>query len=70
MFLGEDLLVWLVLAFGGAMFVGNVAAVVKPRETPREEGELTQAPKVRSVAMAMLGLAAAVWATITLLSSG
>ena len=52
------------------MFVGNVAAVVKPRETPREEGELTQAPKVRSVAMAMLGLAAAVWAIITLLSSG
>ena len=70
MFLGEDLLAWLVLAFGGAMFVGNVAAVVKPRETPREEGELTQAPKVRSVAMAMLGLAAAVWATIKLLSSG
>ena len=70
MFLGEDLLAWLVLAFGGAMFVGNVAAVVKPRDTPREEGELTQAPKVRSAAMAMLGLAAAVWATITLLSSG
>jgi len=70
MFLGEDLLAWLVLAFGGAMFVGNVAAVVKPRETPREEGELTQAPKLRSVAMAMLGLAAAVWAIITLLSSG
>ena len=70
MFLGEDLLAWLVLAFGGAMLVGNVAAVVKPRETPREEGELTQAPKVRSAAMAMLGLAAAVWATITLLSSG
>ena len=70
MFLGEDLLAWLVLAFGGAMFVGNVAAVMKPRETPREEGELTQAPKVRSVAMAMLGLAAAVWAIITLLSSG
>ena len=70
MFLGEDLLAWLVLAFGGAMFVGNVAEVVKPRETPREEGELTQAPKLRSAAMAMLGLAAAVWATITLLSSG
>ena len=70
MFLGEDLLAWLVLAFGGAMFVGNVAAVVKPRETPREEGELSQAPKVRSVAMAILGLAAAVWAIITLLSSG
>jgi len=70
MFLGEDLLAWLVLAFGGAMFVGNVAAVFRPREAPREEGELTQAPGVRSVAMAMLGLAAAIWAIITLLSSG
>ena len=70
MFLGEDLLAWLVLAFGGAMFAGNVAAVFRPREAPREEGELTQAPKVRSVAMAMLGLAAAIWAIITLLSSG
>ena len=70
MFLGEDLLAWLVLAFGGAMFVGNVAAVFRPREVPREEGELTRAPRVRSVAMAMLGLAAAVWAIITLLSSG
>lgn len=70
MFLGDDLLVWLVLAFGGAMFAGNIAAVIKPRQAPREEGELTQAPKLRSVAMAMLGLAAAVWAIITLLSSG
>lgn len=70
MFLGDDLLVWLVLAFGGAMFVGNIAAVIKPREAPREEGELTRAPRVRSVAMAMLGLAAAIWAIITLLSSG
>jgi hypothetical protein len=70
MFLGEDLLAWLVLAFGGAMFVGNLTAVFRPREVPREEGELTEAPKVRSAAMAVLGLAAAVWAIITLLSSG
>lgn len=70
MFLGDDLLVWLVLAFGGAMFAGNIAAVIKPRQAPREEGELTRAPRVRSVAMAMLGLAAAIWAIITLLSSG
>ena len=68
MFLGEDLLAWLVLAFGGAMFVGNVAAVFRPREAPREEGELTQAPKARSLAMALLGLVAAVWALFTLLA--
>jgi hypothetical protein len=70
MFLGEDLLAWLVLAFGGAMFVGNLAAVFRPRETPREEGELTQAPKVRSIAMALLGLVAAVWALFTLVAVG
>ena len=70
MFLGEDLLAWLVLAFGGAMFVGNVAAVLRPREAPREEGELTQAPKARSLAMALLGLVAAVWALFTLLAVG
>jgi hypothetical protein len=52
------------------MFVGNLTAVFRPREVPREEGELTEAPKVRSAAMAVLGLAAAVWAIITLLSSG
>ena len=69
MFLGEDLLAWLVLAVGGAMFVGNVAAVFRPREAPREEGELTQAPKARSLAMALLGLVAAVWALFTLLAT-
>jgi len=69
-FLGEDLLAWLVLAFGGAMFVGNVAAVLRPRESPREEGELTQAPKARSIAMALLGLVAAVWALLTLIAVG
>ena len=67
MFLGEDLLAWLLLAFGGAMFVGNLAAVFKPREAPREEGELTEAPKARSIGMALVGLLAALWAFITLL---
>ena len=70
MFLGEDLLAWLVLAFGGAMFVGNIAAVFRPRETPREEGELTHAPKARSIAMGAIGLMAALWALFTLVVSG
>jgi len=70
MFLGEDLLAWLLLAFGGAMFVGNMAAVFRPRQAPREEGELTEAPKVRSIAMALLGLVASLWALFTLMVSG
>ena len=44
MFLGDDLLAWLVLALGGALLVGNVAAIVRPPDEPREEGALRQAP--------------------------
>jgi hypothetical protein len=52
------------------MLVGNVAAVFKPRETPREDGELTHAPKARSLAMAALGLVASLWALFTLVVGG
>lgn len=62
MFLGEDLLAWLVLALGGALFVGNVTAVVRPPTVQRDEANLSRAPVVRSLAMALLGLVAAVWA--------
>jgi hypothetical protein len=62
MFLGEDLLAWLVLALGGALFVGNVTAVVRPPAVQRDEANLSRAPVVRSLAMALLGLVAAVWA--------
>ncbi len=30
MFGGPDLIVWLLLAFGGALFIGNVMALVRP----------------------------------------
>ena len=65
MFLGDDLLPYLVLALGGAMFVGSVLAVVRPPERPRE-GELERAPVGRSLVMAGLGLVAAVWALASL----
>jgi hypothetical protein len=67
--LGDDLLVWLVLALGGALLVGNVLAVVRPRDRPRDEGDLERAPVTRSLAMAAVGLVGAVWALATLLSS-
>lgn len=66
MFLGEDILAWLVAALGGAMCVGNVAALLRPRATKREEGDLERAPVVRSVAMALVGGVAAVWALASL----
>lgn len=64
-FLGEDLLAWLVLALGAALFVGNLAAVLKPPPRPRE-GDMERAPVGRSIAMALLGLVAAVWALASL----
>ena len=66
LFLGEDLLAYLVLALGGALFVGNVAALVLPPADPNEDA-LRRAPVSRSLVMAGLGLVAAVWALASLL---
>jgi hypothetical protein len=66
-FLGEDLLTWLVLAFGAAMAVGNVLALVRPPEE-QTEGELVRAPVARSVTMAVIGGLAAIWALASLIS--
>jgi hypothetical protein len=68
MFLGADLLAWLVLALGGALFVGNLFAVVRPPERPRDEASLERAPVARSLVYAGLGLVAAVWALATLVA--
>ena len=66
MFLGNDLLAWLILALGGALFAGNVMALVKP--PPPKEGDLAKAPLGRSVLMGVIGLVAAVWALASLVS--
>jgi hypothetical protein len=68
MFLGEDLLAWLVLAFGGALFVGNLLAIVKPPTKQLDERHLDRAPVVRSAVYAGIGLVAAVWALASLVS--
>lgn len=67
-FLGDDLLAWLVLALGGALLVGNLTAIIRPPAEPREQGALERAPVARSVVMAGVGLLAAVWALASLLS--
>jgi hypothetical protein len=68
MFLGEDLLAYLVLAFGGALFVGNLMAVIRPPERQLDESHLERAPVLRSLAFAALGLIAAIWALASLIS--
>lgn len=66
MFLGKDLLVYLLIALGGALFAGNLAAVVRPRGHQRD-GDLGQAPVGRSLMMAGLGLIVCIWATVSLI---
>lgn len=67
MFLGENLLGWLLLALGGAMATGSALALVKPPEK-RDAGDLDRPPVWRSVLYIVLGLTAAVWALATLIS--
>ena len=68
MLLGDDFLAWMVLAMGGALFVGNVAALIMPPSGPRRDADMAKAPLGRSVLMAVVGLLAALWALATLLS--
>ena len=64
-FLGNDLLAWLVLALGGAMVVGNVMALVRP-PARATQGDLPRAPAGRTVTMIAIGALAGVWALASL----
>ena len=57
--LGDDLIVWILLALGGALLVGNVAALVRPPAAPPREGDLARAPRARSILMAIIGFVVA-----------
>ena len=65
--LGDDLIVWLVLALGGALLLGNVLALVKPPPVTKD-GELATAPRGRSILMAFVGFVAAAWALGSLIA--
>lgn len=67
LFLGNDLLAYLVLALGGALLVGNGLALVRPPAQPGE-GDLRRAPLGRTVTMMALGGVAALWSLASLLS--
>tara|TARA_X000000368_G_C22886170_1_gene647522 strand:+ start:331 stop:537 length:207 start_codon:yes stop_codon:yes gene_type:complete len=66
MFLGEDLLGWLLLALGAAMFVGNGLAILRP-PVNKENTDLKKAPIARSLIFMLLGLIASVAALGTLI---
>lgn len=68
MFLGEDLLTWLVLAIGAAMAVGNLMALVRPPAEAFEEDDLERAPLARSITFIVIGTVAAIWALASLVA--
>lgn len=71
-FLGDDLIVYLVLAMGAALVAGNLAAILKPptrTAADDEKGRLDRAPVTRSLVMAGIGLVAAIWALVSLLTA-
>jgi hypothetical protein len=77
--LGDNLLAWLVLAFGGAMCIGTLMAMVRPPEPPRGAPARGQArrsgaaapprqvPLARSIVFIAVGGLAALWALASLL---
>lgn len=64
--LGDDLLPLLLLAIGGALFVGTVLAFIRPPVSPDETA--ARPPVARSVVMAGIGLMASIWAIASLVS--
>ncbi len=67
-FLGHDLLAWLVLAFGAALVVGNVAALIRPPVEADGDDGAPRGVRTRAIAYAAIGTVAAVWALATLLT--
>jgi len=68
-FLGQNLLAWLVLALGASMAGGNLAALLRPRPNRRDPTDLDRPPLGRSILYFVVVSFAPVWAIASLLSS-
>ena len=67
LFLGDDFFPWMVLAFGAAMVVGNVLAMVRPPAEAREDPD-HRPPVGRSLVLIAVGVAAGAWGLASLLA--
>lgn len=69
LFLGEDFLPWMVLAFGAALVVGPLLALVRPPQGDTDSGDAPpeRPPLARTIAMIVIGAVAAVWGLASLL---
>jgi hypothetical protein len=65
LFLGEDFLPWMVLAFGAALVVGPLLALFRP---PKDTTTGERPPLARTVVMVLIGAVAAVWGLASLLA--
>jgi len=65
-FLGEDILVWLMLAVGGALTLGTATALIRPKSEVAEH-ELERPPLGRSLLQIGIGLVVVIWAVATLI---
>lgn len=65
-FLGEDSLAWLVLAFGAAMVVGNVLALLRP-PAQTDDGTVRSVPLARTIVMIAIGGVASLWGIASLI---
>ena len=69
LFLGENLLPLLALAFGGALVVGPGLALIRPPEHKRDS-DLSRPPIIRTLAFMSLGLVMTIWALASLFEGG
>ena len=80
LFLGEDFWPWMILAFGAAMVVGNLLALLRPPPGEMDgaqpppatsqsgEQQRVRPPLGRAVVLITVGLAAAAWGIASLLA--
>ena len=65
---GPDIITFLLLALGGALAVGNIAALINPDGPRRRRQGEPEAPQVgRSVVMIAVGTVICVWAIASLI---
>ena len=70
LFLGKDFLPWMVLAFGAALGIGPLLALLRPPPDAAagEGGEPQRPPLARTAVMIVIGAVAALWGLASLLS--
>jgi len=69
LFLGDNLLPLMLLAFGGALVAGNTMALIKPPQGEKDEGDLERPPLVRTLVFILVGSVMTIWALATLIAS-